>query len=203
MCPTCHKKTDNVDIYDVETLKGIKQEHESKALKTSNERRMEFELIDFTATDTMLLPANLALLELDHTDPTMPRMYQHAVDYLARFSRIPIQTREFFAMALLRAEYYDYTLSFQWQELRYHLCISATDMDSHIDILEHHKLLRRGESYGPDQKKCWFTFFDFYDDELFFLKAVHDTFGDQPDIIKDMFMDLNFNLMEGSLNRSQ
>jgi hypothetical protein len=97
MCHAHHKVTDKVSAYPVIKLREMKERHESRF--SSPERAMLGELKDWTKATEPTLPENLGRLhkvlrvQLDEEDAG--RVITEFRDYVKRFKRVPLESREF------------------------------------------------------------------------------------------------------------
>lgn len=201
MCPTHHTVTNNVIQYPVDKLKRLKADHEAKVREKKVTVDLPDSFIDFGLEESLLLPANLNALGIDLTDYDH-NFFNDSLDYIKKVADLPRTTRSFYFRVLYRSFIVDeYSIGFDPREIKLYLRISDSDIDTHASILQNAGLLSEldiDDSVRPIKVRYWFTTFDKEDNQIYFLQSVKQAYANNPAILEDMFLELNFNRLESN-----
>lgn len=197
MCPTHHKITNNVAIYDVNAMRKIKFDHESKAFKDDSIYSLSNIFSDQGFGETVVYPENLEELQLSEYERNSPTFFSDAINLIGTIARLPRQTRSFYAHGLLRSTINDLSIGFDPRELETRLQIDSNTVYHHAAILERHGLLSEldNEEY-PRKLNYWFTTFDKEDNQIWLLQIMKKRFYLSPETLLDIFENLNFSHLE-------
>ncbi|MDX1366809.1 hypothetical protein [Pseudomonas sp.] len=197
MCPTHHKITNNVAIYDVNAIRKIKSDHENKAFDDASINELSNTFVDQEFGDVLIYPENLEGLQLSDHERNNATFFNDAITLISIIARIPCLTRSFYAHGLLRSSINDLSIGFDPRELETRLRIDANAVYHHAAILERHGLLSEldNEEY-PRKLNYWFTTFDQEDNQIWLLQIIIKRFSNSPEILLDIFENLNFSHLE-------
>jgi len=197
MCPTHHKITNNVAIYDVNAMRKIKSDHESKAFRDNSIYRLSDIFVDQEFGEILVYPENLEELHLSDYERKSETFFNDAIALISEIARTPRLTRSFYAHGLLRSSINDLSIGFDPRELETRLRIDVNTVYHHAAILERHGLLSEldNEEY-PRKLNYWFTTFDREDNQIWLLQLIIKRFSHSPDIFLDIFENLNFSHLD-------
>mgnify|MGYP003603668982 CR=1 FL=1 len=197
MCPTHHKITNNVAIYDVDAMRKIKSDHESKAFNDSSINNLSNVFADKEFGEALVYPENLDELQLSDYERNSATFFSDAITLIRTIARLPRLTRSFYAHGLLRSTINDLSIGFDPRELETRLNIDADTVYHHAAILERQGLLSEldNEDY-PRKLNYWFTTFDREDNQIWLLQMIIKSFSHSPETLLDIFENLNFSHLE-------
>ncbi|MBF4281152.1 hypothetical protein EAY27_29165, partial [Vibrio anguillarum] len=138
----------------------------------------------------------LNVLDINLSDCN-PNFFNDSLDYIKKVADLPRTTRSFYLRAFYRAFIAnEYSIGFDPREIKLYLRCSDHDIDTHASILQNAGLLSELDiDYDviPVKVRYWFTTFDKEDNQIYFLQSVKKAYANQPAILEDIFLELNFN----------
>lgn len=196
-CPTHHKITDNLAIYDVNAMKRMKYDHERKTFNAPSIEGLSDIFIDADFGMTFIPPQDLDELQLTEHERNSKSFFKDAFDFLSVIAKIPRLSRSFYAHGLLSSTIHELSIGFDPRELETRLRINHDVIFHHAAILNRHGLLSELDNdEHPVKVKYWFTTFDREDNQIWLLRLIIERFLRSPEIILDIFENLNFNHLE-------
>lgn len=197
MCPTHHKITNNVAIYDVNAMRKIKSDHESKAFYDNSIDKLSSVFVDQEFGEILSYPENLEELHLSYYDRNSKTFFNDAIALINKIACTPLLTRSFYAHGLLRSSINELSISFDPRELETRLRIDENTVYHHAAILERYGLLSDLDNEEhPRKLKYWFTTFDREDNQIWLLHLIIKRFSNSPEILLDIFENLNFSHLD-------
>ncbi|MEL4419341.1 hypothetical protein [Shewanella algae] len=197
MCPTHHKVTNNVEIYDVETMRGIKAYHEKAAFNDNAVANLSNTFVDQGLGEIVVFPRNLEELDISDFERSSKTFFKDAQELIGGIAALPRLTRSFYAHALLRATIDDLSICFDSRELETRLRIDRNTVFHHAAILNRSGLLSELDTDEYPTKLAYrFTTFDSEDNQIWLLALIIRRFSGTPQVFLDIFESLNFNRLE-------
>jgi len=197
MCPTHHKVTNNVALYDVAALKKIKADHEGKSFSNEGITSLSDAFLDNNIGELACYPRNLEALNISDFERNSATFFKDAKDIIRSIANLPRLTRSFYGHALLRSSINDLSIFFDPRELETRLRIDRNTIFHHASILIRNGLLSELDTEEhPQRLNYWFTTFDKEDNQIWLLQLIIKRFSNSPQELLDIFENLNFTRLE-------
>lgn len=144
MCYKHHKITNDVNLYPVDRLRRMKEDHESKFTDIVETIRIPSSVNDITASQSTVVPSRLKrcneVLDWQLTDDELASEITYFEEYCKRFDRLTRAVRQLFSIIVERCEISDSVLSVPYSEIKAIVDIDQELLNEYLEILERYKL---------------------------------------------------------------
>ncbi|MDC5391594.1 hypothetical protein [Acinetobacter baumannii] len=201
MCPNHHKITNDVHAYTVQTMREIKLTHEAKSYGYRADEQDIQNFIDETFYNSVQPLNNVDALPLGTYGLKSENIIDLVNDFIDVLSRIPYQTRSFYAHCMVNSYGAEY-LEFDPREIENRLRIPYYIYTQHADLLERYNLMSEldNDDYPRVRQYLIAPCDNDNEDQKWFLILFRNHFSQTPSLLIDIIENLNFTLLEVESN---
>lgn len=199
LCYPHHRITNDVLKFPTEALQAMKRNHEQAAWGAPLPGRLAERFLDQSLQSEISMPRNLGQIEVEGLEQDF---FEHAPVLLTKIAQQPQLTRSLYAHAFVRAIIGDLFMCFALPELEITLQQPVGVLDAHLGVLIRAGLLTEGDQDSDSREFAmrgpmfYFCGLDRVDNGIYLLFLIYQRFRNEPELILDLFENLNFSLLE-------
>lgn len=203
LCYPHHITTNDVHSYTVEKLKQMKAAHEGKARSNANSAQLD-SFINQSLWQDFTLPKNVGAIGLPQD--TITDVTESAPKLLEAIARLPFSTRQVYANVFLISivSENDVWLCTMLEEMLIRFNTNLETLLPHIGILVREGLLVHWDESESDWRFGGIAESKYYfsglgnDNASFLLWTIRRSYMHNPALVLDLFVNLNYQLLESS-----